>query len=380
MFDNKRLLHVIFLFSLIVCSQLYAIDTDSIDQVLEKDAAGRMLDDYDRRTIADFWAQAIEEMLLTADLDEIVEIKSLMMSKKPRTMDGDYYDAYTKAAKETITATINEVNAWDNEELRDHIKINLLILVAQLESPELMVDFAFQGLNAPSAIVRYWSVKAITSDVSVERLNAEIVADEATVQKIINAVENVVENEKSGEILELAINFLVQVNTDDAKRIISEFIDTRIEAYKSWNVTCEMMDSKLLMSLGREILTETKNENKAQVMRKFAQLYSYVMQRYIIGKNLLSQTQKQNLASVMVNIEKNMIGKLLEKPQTSIKRAIEKRSTASLKREHDTLLGTSSLTGELARKIEFDYGKNPTGRAINAPMTLPNPPEPESEI
>ena len=118
----------------------------------------------------------------------------------------------------------------------------------------------------------------------------------------------------------------------------------------------------------------------SHITRKLAQLYSYVMHRYIIGKNLLNQTQKQNLASVMVNIEKNMIGKLLEKPQTSIKRAIEKRSIASLKREHDTLLGTSSLTGELARKIEFDYGKNPTGRAINAPMTLPNPPEPDSEI
>ncbi len=379
MFDNKRPLHVIFLFSLIVCSQLYAIDTDSIDQVLEKDSAGRMLDDYDRRAIADFWTQAIEEMLLTADLDEIVEIKSLMLSKKPQTMDGDYYDAYTKAAKETVTAAIKELNAWDNEELREHIKINLLILVAQLESPELM-DFAFQGLDAPGAIVRYWSVKAITSDVNVERLNAEIVADEATAQKILNAVKNVVENEKSGEILELAINFLVQVNTDDAKRIISKLVDTRIGAYKSWNVTCEMMDSKLLMSLGSEILAETKTENRAQITRKFAQLYSYVMQRYMIGKNLLTQTQKQNLASVMVNIEKNMIGKLLEKPQGSIKRAIEKRNIASLKREHDTLLGTSSLTGELARKIEFDYGKNPGGRAINAPMTLPNPPEPDSEI
>ncbi|MCK5564080.1 MAG: hypothetical protein KAJ07_02445 [Planctomycetes bacterium] len=379
MFDNKRPLHVIFLFSLIVCSQLYAIETDSIDQVLKKDVAGQMLDDYDRRAVADFWTHAIEEMLITADLDEIVEIKSLMLLKKPQTMDGDYYDAYTQAAKETITATIKEVNAWDNEELREHIKINLLILVAQLKSPELM-DFAFQGLDAPDAIVRYWSVKAITSDVSVERLNSEIVADEATAQKILNAVENVVENEKSGEILELAINFLVQVNTDDAKQIISKLVDTRIEAYKSWNLTCEMMDSKLLMSLGSDILTETKTENKAQITRKFAQLYSYVIQRYIIGKNLLSQTQKQNLASVMVNIEKNMIGKLLEKPQSSIKRAIEKRSIASLKREHDTLLGTSSLAGELARKIEFDYGKKTTGRAINAPMTLPNPPEPDSEI
>ncbi len=78
----------------------------------------------------------------------------------------------------------------------------------------------------------------------------------------------------------------------------------------------------------------------------------------------------------MISIEKNMIGKLLEKPQTSIKRALEKRSTAPLKRGHDALLGTSSLAGDLARKIEFDYGKNPGGRAINVPMTLPDHPRP----
>ena len=375
MFDNKRPLHVIFLFFLLVCSQLYAIDTEAIDQVLKKGDSGQMLDDDDQQTIADFWDQAIEEMLITEDLNEIVEIKSVILSKKSRSTSGDYYNAFTQAAKETITAALKELNTWDNAEVREHIKINLLILAAQIQSMKL-IDFAFQGLDAQSAIVRYWSVKAITGDFVVERLNSEIISDEDIVERIFSAIDNVIKNEHSGEIFELAINLLTKLDSAEAKQLMLEAVDRRLEAYENWTVSCEIMDTAVLTSVGNEILTETKAAKKAELTQKFAQLYSYIMQRYIIGKNTLIDTQKQELASVMIHIEHNMLGKLLEKPQSSIKRAIEKRSITSLKREHDTLLGTSSLTGELARKIEFDYGKNPGGRSINAPKTLLYPPAP----
>ena len=254
--------------------------------------------------------------------------------------------------------------------------MNLFILAAQIESPEL-VDLAFERIDSQKTIVRYWAVKAITSPAIVGKLNSEIMPDEVLAEKVINVLKKVVEEEKSPEINELIVKFLGQLKSPQTAQLLLDIAEKRIEAYQSWNVACELMDGKLLVAIGTEILTETRKEQKTEMARSFAQLYSYVIKRYIIGNDFLSETQQNDLASVMVEVEQEILGKLLEKPQASIKRAIEKKSLNTLRREHDMLLGTASLTGELARKIDYDYGKNSTGRAINAPKTLSDPTDTE---
>jgi hypothetical protein len=375
MFNKKAPFHIVFLFILLVCSlTLYAVDSEMIDEVYQKALDGQLLDSDDNQIINDFWAEAVEELLLTEDPKEVFRIKTLILTKKPQVQANDYYNGFIQSAKKNIDFAFNEIKSWDDNEHKRNVDINLFMLAAQMESPEL-VDFAFERIGSQKTIIRYWAVKAITSPAIIGKLNSEIMSEEVLAEKVSNALKEIVEKEKSPEINELIVKFLSQLISPQSIEILLGIAEKRIEAYQSWDVTCELMDAKLLIALGTEILTETRKQQKTDMAKSFAQLYSYVMKRYIIGKDFLNETQKKDLASVMVEVEQEILGKLLEKPQASIKRAIEKKSLNTLKREHDMLLGTASLTGELARKIDYDYGKNSTGRAINAPKTLSDPTE-----
>jgi len=343
-----------------------------IDEVYQKALDGQLLDSDDNQIIGDFWAEAIEELLLTEDPKEVFRIKTLILAKNPQVKANDYYNGFIQSAKKNLDFAFNEIKSWDDSERKRNIDTNLFILAVQIESSEL-VDFAFERIDSQETIIRYWALKAITSPAIVSKLNSEIMSEEVLAEKVTSALKKVIEKEKSPEINELIIEFLGQLISPQSIQMLLDVAEKRIEAYQSWSVACELMDAKLLAALGSEILTETRKQQRADMARSFAQLYSYVMQRYIIGKDFLSETQKNNLASVMVQVEQGILGKLLEKPQVSIKRAIEKKSLNTLKREHDMLLGTASLTGELARKIDYDYGKNATGRAINAPRNLSDP-------
>ena len=90
----------------------------------------------------------------------------------------------------------------------------------------------------------------------------------------------------------------------------------------------------------------------------------------------MSEIQRQQLASVLVGTEESCIGKLLGKPQTSIKRAVEREDDRALWAEHDRLLGSAAQAGALASKIRFMYGPDSGGKKHNGPFALPKPGSP----
>ena len=96
-----------------------------------------------------------------------------------------------------------------------------------------------------------------------------------------------------------------------------------------------------------------------QFGRRFGQLYSYAIQRYIAnikGGNFLSPVEKDQLATVLVETEKSFISKFSGIQQTTIKRAVETDDYVALWAEHNRLLGDESKAGELPEKLKFDYG------------------------
>ena len=141
--------------------------------------------------------------------------------------------------------------------------------------------------------------------------------------------------------------FSGQVNGPQAKQLLLKIVDLRTIAYEKWTVKYELMDAKLLRSLGNEILSPASEQDRAVISRKFAQLYSYAMQRYILGANVLSDVSKKQLSSVLVEVEQLLLDRLLGRPQSTIKKAVEKILTkktveqkdySALEREHDSLL------------------------------------------
>jgi hypothetical protein len=175
------------------------------------------------------------------------------------------------------------------------------------------------------------------------------------------------------ETIALMVEFAADVSIPQGEDLLGRIADMRIKKYTAWNVDYEPLDGIILRMLYKKIFSGALN--KPAVARRFAQLYSYVIQRYVKGRVSLNATQKHQLASVLVETEKSCIAKLLATPQTVIKRAIERDDHTRLLLEHSRLLGDETRPGQLPQKLNFDYGRNPSGTFRTSPFPLPEPPQ-----
>jgi hypothetical protein len=107
--------------------------------------------------------------------------------------------------------------------------------------------------------------------------------------------------------------------------------------------------------------------------RSFVQLYSYNVQRYIKGQKILSNKSKSYLASVLVEAEDKCIGKILGRPQSTIKRAVEQSDYSLLSQEYNRLFGDETTAGQLQLKLNIDFA-DPNGKKRIAPLELSDPP------
>lgn len=155
----------------------------------------------------------------------------------------------------------------------------------------------------------------------------------------------------------------------EAEELLLLIADTRIQQYADWSVEYELVDAGILKVLYERMSSAGKS--KPEIGRRFGQLYSYAIQRYVKGHDKLSNTQKQHLISVLVETEDKCVGKLLGRPQAAIKNAVAQNDYGALLREHDRLLGSQTRAGELVP----DYGTNPTEKRRTAPLVLPDRPE-----
>jgi hypothetical protein len=133
-------------------------------------------------------------------------------------------------------------------------------------------------------------------------------------------------------------------------------------------VNDELTDAVVLKSLYDKIVS---NQGGADSARQFAQLYSFVCQRYLKGSESLSGPHKQKLVTVMVEVEDKCIHKILG-GQTKIREAIEKKENAALLSEHNNLLGNATIEGKLCGRLNFLY-RSPDGKESTAPLVLPPP-------
>jgi hypothetical protein len=154
--------------------------------------------------------------------------------------------------------------------------------------------------------------------------------------------------------------------------MLTRIADIRIQSYANWTVKFELMDANLLNSLARILKSKKQlgESEKAEVSKRFGQLYSYTIQRFIIGVNTLEDSQKSQLKFVLADVEVNSISKLLGRGQDHIKGLVsnvKQRSLELLEKEHDSLLGSASREGRLG----VNYGTG--GKSVTAPKSLSAP-------
>ncbi|MHC4699784.1 MAG: hypothetical protein ACYTFQ_04335, partial [Planctomycetota bacterium] len=331
-----------------------AVDAGPIDKVLKK----TVLDSQDFKVIDDFLAEAVQELVRDRDFTSIARRRTVIISRK--SDQPQYAQQFLQSAHKHIQAGFAQAEALRPEQRKSNAIINLLILVDGLEDLRL-ADLALAKLKDKNAVVRYWAVHCVANAAVVQQLNAGAASNPGPATGIAGQLGDMVET-SSAETLALIARFAAAVKIPQGEALLLQVADTRIKRYADWTVKHEVSDIALLKLLESKLPLSSQagpvptSLGKPAVARRFAQLYSHAIQRYLKGQDVLDDTQKGHLASVMVEVQEKCVSRLLGTPQTTFRRAIERASLSAISDEHDALLGGSATAGQLPSKLGFDYG------------------------
>ena len=117
------------------------------------------------------------------------------------------------------------------------------------------------------------------------------------------------------------------VNVPQAQELLMQFADTRMKKYQMRTVDNIPLDELTLRLLGEKTASD-----KAAAYR-FGQLFSYAMELYIKDRAVMGKTQKEQLASVLMQTKARVL------PNCSPRRSRHKKSV-----EKDT---DQSLNGRI---------------------------------
>lgn len=345
-----------------------AVSTRGIDRVRNKG----VLDSEDFRIIDNFVDQAVRELVKTKDFSSIAKARATILSRSSFSRPNNqaqYIERFSESAYRHISKALADADMLRPQERKFKVILNLLILIDGLEDVRL-VDLAMSKLNDESKVIRYWAVHSITNPGITKWLNSGSADDLKLAADIIKRLKELVK-QACPEIIALAAEFAANVNVTQGEDLLGQIADMRMSKYADWTVEYELLDATILKLLYSKV--SSAGSGRPAAARRFGQLYSYVLQRYVKGRNYLRDIQKQQLASVLAEIEKSCVSKLLGSPQSEIRRALGRNDYTNLLLEHSRLLGDKTRAGELALKLNFDYGRNQDGSKRTEPLALPQP-------
>ena len=356
-----------------------AVNISEIDSVRNKG----VLEDEDFQIIDNFVDEAVRELVKTKDFTSIARIRTVILARKSSSRDSaaaQYSEQFSKSAYKYISSGLKQASGLTPKERKFKVVLNLLILVDGLSDLRL-ADLAMEKLNDDNTVIRYWAVHSVTNPGITKQLNSTKAANLNLARSIVGRLKGLVE-EASPETIALMAQFAADVDVPQGEDLLLQIVDMRINKYANWTVDYELLDATVLRLLCNKISSGSLDKplpatsrGKPAIARRFGQLYSYAIQRYVKGRDFLDATVKSQLASVLVETEDRCIRELLGKRQVVIKRAVERDDVTALLLEHNRLLGDETRAGELALKLNFDYGPAPDGNKRTAPLTLPEPPK-----
>ena len=291
---------------------------------------------------------------------------------------------FSESAYKYIKVGLEQAQTLRPDERKNNVIINLLILIDGMEDLRL-TDLAMGMLKDQNMVIRYWAVHCLTNPAILQQLNSQTASTPDLAATIVEQLKGIIQTSKP-EILVHIARFGANINIPEGEQLLLQVADERIKRYANWTVTCEFYDITILKLLENKILVSSQNistsvpaatDGTPAAARSFAQLYFYVIRRYIKSYNTLNDDQKQQLASVIIEIEENCVARLLglNRSQGALRRAIEQDNLTALSDESKKLLGDETSSGQLPLKLGFDYGTNPNGSKRTAPIPLPDKPQ-----
>jgi len=350
---------------------MFSVSRAVVDLRRIKEVHGKsVLTQQDMDVIDEFMKDAVTDLVRTTDFTQVSKTRTTILTYQ--SSQAQYAQQYSESAYRYVAAGVQEARTDIRDESR-RVKViaNLLILVDSLKDPRL-VDLAVAEIRHPASAVRYWAVRATTDVALWSKLSQNQGAAAQLAGRILAECSQVVDT-SSPEVLHLMTEFAGRYDTAEAERLLMQIADARIGRYADWSVKYELMDNAILRVLCDKVVAG--GASAAPLAKRFGQLYSFVMQRYIKGQGdvAMKPVSLNYLVSVLIETEEKCVGRLVGTPQATIRRAIEAKDVAALQAEHDRLLGAGNQAGTLSAKFNINYG--PEGQTRAAPLALPDRPQ-----
>ncbi len=356
---------VLVLLCSLFCSVCRAVDTKGIDAIRQKNVLGG----EDFEIIEQFVRDAIDELVNTVDFTQVAKLRAIILTRQSE--QAQYSEQYSKYLRKYIGEAVVKTEDLEDATRRHRVRVNLVILVSQLENPRL-IDIALGLLEDRDESVQYWAVRGLANHRLIQKAGTAP-GRAVVVDRIASRFEGMVETARP-EVLRIIADFSAVSHNEQTVSLLLKVADMRIKKYSDWTATASPVDMKVLKLLCDKL--QMNDGEATEFGRRFAQLYSYIMQKYILaqrGEVPLDEERKQQLASILVEIEDKCIGKLTGLQQTVIKRAVELDDDNTLFQEHSRLLGSATRQGEIPAKFGFDYGAADAGSRLMQPRQLPSP-------
>lgn len=346
----------------------YGLNTSEVDTVRRKD----VLSEADIDVIDRFVAGAISELTDSENFADVAATRIAFVSRgrsSSETASEQYESEFNRATAKYMGLVLDQIGTIEDKDRREKVVVNLLIVAENLGSLQISVN-AVDFLEHPSSAVRYWAVKCFTDEDVISALNEPGADNAQIVRQIGQSLGKIIEGGASAEFVAMASGLAARLETGDMRDLLNLIADSRIERYRNWDVDYSPADAVILRNLADKIEVTADSQSRAALARRFGQLYSFVIQRYIKGQGTLTEDQKNNLLSVMAEVERFAVSDLLEGWPGSIKKALEADSISALRDSHDELLGSEGEAGMLAEEYGFEYDN--AGQGSTAPAVLPD--------
>jgi hypothetical protein len=326
--------------------------------------------------IGDFWGKSMDVMMLSEDADKMVELRLELKKYKGSDHLSFYASAYQKAAKEHLKVATDTVGKWEEGVKKARVERNLMILATEIGSVGL-VDLALPKLSNKDPMVRHWAVRSLTSKDIIDQSKEDVNRDEKRTAQIIAGLEEYLKTTPDTTPLSFVINFAGEMNTADSRRLLSGMADRRIDAYMKWTVTDEQIDTDILKNLGSLAGKTSNPAEKQELLGRFGQLYACVLGRFLQGEKVPG-VSRERLISVIIEVEDKILAKEVAGWGSKFRADIS--TNKPLNDDYSLLFGSNGQPGELAAKMNFDYGKDSAGKPLIVPKLLPSPPQPEPAV
>ncbi|MBE0535323.1 MAG: hypothetical protein IH624_06590 [Phycisphaerae bacterium] len=353
-----------------VCG-VYALDSTQIEAVRSRTLQSKSaLSPADEAVVDKFVRDGLTELRFEEDAWRAVDAREALLAQKGGAEMSPYAAAFASAVAEHLKVAFEDA-ARLQQPRRQRMTLSLMIIAARLQTPEL-VPFGLAKLADSDPTIQYWAVKTVTNPGVAAQLTSQIVGDEDLTRSIINRLDQVVGETMVPETMRMVVEFADRVGTAEGRVLVNKIADLRLRQYANWTVKYELLEMPILTSLGKQIVAETSDTRRADLLRRFAQLYSYVIERFVLSADVLDEKQKQQLVSVIAEVENGAVTELFGRPQNRIRKALEGNKPSVLEAERQILLGGPTQAGQLAGKFTYDYGKA-GGSVITEPLRLKAP-------